>query len=222
MAIKWGLKSKCGHPIHFILSPHKINCEVQGRPEPDAAAAAHLPGPEVMQLQAAGAQRTGCHHLTRLWDMQEGNEGYEADRPVPMLPVEDMLPGLAAGVPAIITAYSGGASCDGSDAAAKRSAKVKTILKGSRPDLDVRKRFKVSRTHRFVVRPFGQRGNAVLRAQMSHAVLPQKADKAGFGAALVILSKDVGMSRASCRKLCMPKKIVWDQHATISGTCGCA
>ena len=53
--------------------------------------------------------------------------GYGVDELVLMLPNEDMLPGLAAGVPAITTTYSGGASCDGSDAAAKRSAKVQPI-----------------------------------------------------------------------------------------------
>lgn len=67
--------------------------------------------------------------------MQKGREGHGVDASMPMLAVEDMLPGLAAGVPAIITTYSGGASCDGSDAAAKRSAKVQNTRSGWRASL---------------------------------------------------------------------------------------
>ncbi|CAL8463374.1 g2908 [Coccomyxa elongata] len=86
--------------------------------------------------------------LGRYNAVQEGNKGAEADRPVPMLPVEDMLPGLTAGVPAIITTYSGGASCDGSDAAAKRSAKVQLVCS---PDAEVYMLVREPETCRYVV-----------------------------------------------------------------------
>lgn len=57
--------------------------------------------------------------------LQDGNGGLGPSDGWPVLSTEDMLAGLHATVPYIITTYSGGASCDGSDAAPKRSAKVR-------------------------------------------------------------------------------------------------
>lgn len=57
--------------------------------------------------------------------LQDGKGGLGPSDGWPVLSTEDMLAGLHATVPYIITTYSGGASCDGSDAAPKRSAKVR-------------------------------------------------------------------------------------------------
>lgn len=58
-----------------------------------------------------------------VWRMQDGKGGLAEDA-LPLLQPVDVLPGLRASIPYILTTYSGGASCDGSEAGAKRSAQV--------------------------------------------------------------------------------------------------